>query len=78
VPRQTLDIGRQLFPIPYAAFPDRRALRLALEHPDEHVPPQGDAADDKAGQLRFDAAALNKQQAIHVVRERVLPVLLAQ
>lgn len=73
-----LDVGRELFPIPYAGFPDRTALRRALENPDDHVPPQGDAADDKAGQLRFDAAALNKQQAIHVVRQRLLPVLIAQ
>lgn len=48
-----LDVGRELFPIPYAAFPGRTALRPALEHPDDHVPPQGDAADDKASQLRF-------------------------
>lgn len=73
-----LDTGRELFPIPYASFPDRTALRQALEHPDDHVPPQGDAADDKAGQLRFDAAALNKQQAILVVRRRLIPVLLAE
>lgn len=73
-----LDVGRKLFPIPYANFPDRRALRPALEHPDEHVPPQGDAADDKASQLRFDAAALNKREAIYVMRHQVLPALLAQ
>lgn len=73
-----LDTGRELFPIPYASFPDRTALRQALEHPDDHVPPQGDAADDKAGQLLFDAAALNKQQAILVVRRRLIHVLLAE
>jgi hypothetical protein len=73
-----LKVGRELFPIPYAGFPHRAALRPALEHPDDHIPPQGDAVDDKAGQLRFDAAALNKQQAILVVRRRLIPVLLAE
>lgn len=72
-----LDVGRDLFPTPYAGFPDRTALRPALEHPDDHVPPQGDAADDKASQLRFDANALNKQQAIVVIRSRLLPLLVA-
>lgn len=72
-----LGIGRELFPIPYAGFPDRTALRPALEHPDDHVPPQGDAADDKASQLRFDADALNKQQAIVLIRQRLLPLLAA-
>lgn len=66
------------FPIPYAGFPNRTALRPALEHPDDHVPPQGDAADDKAAQLRFDADALNKQQAIQIVRQQLLPALAAQ
>lgn len=70
-----LAVGRELFPIPYEQFPDRAALRPALEHPDGHVPPQGDAADDKARQLRFDASALTKQQAILIVRERLLPLL---
>lgn len=70
-----LAVGRSLFPAEYAAFPTRAALRSALEHPDEHIPPQGDASDDRARQLRFDAAALNKLQAIQVVRARVLPVL---
>lgn len=70
-----LAVGRELFPIPYAQFPDPAALRPALEHPDEHVPPQGDAADDRASQLRFDAAALNKQQAILIIRTRLLPLL---
>ncbi|MCP9490594.1 MAG: hypothetical protein MSC31_12055 [Solirubrobacteraceae bacterium MAG38_C4-C5] len=60
----------ELFPVPYAAFPDRTTLHPALENPDYQVPPQGDAADDKASQLCFDGAALNKQQAIHVVRQR--------
>ncbi len=73
-----LAVGRGLFPVPYAGFGDRTALRPALEDPDHHVPPQGDAADDKANQLRFDAAALNKQQAIQIMRQRVLPTLLAQ
>ncbi len=72
-----LAVGRELFPIPYEQFPDRAALRVALEHPDDHVPPQGDAADDKARQLRFDASALTKQQAILVVRKRLLPVLIS-
>lgn len=70
-----LAVGRELFPGEYAAFPDRQALCPALEDPDAHIPPQGDAADDKARQLRFDAAALNKQQAIHVVRSLVVPAL---
>ena len=72
-----LAVGRELFPIPYEQFPDRAALRAALEHPDDHVPPQGDAADDKARQLRFDASALTKQQAILVIRKRLLPVLIS-
>jgi hypothetical protein len=72
-----LEVGRELFPGEYAAFTDLAAIRSALEYPDEHVPPQGDAADDKAGQLRFDAAALNKQQAIQLVRHRLLPALFA-
>lgn len=70
-----LDVGRSLFPSEYAMFPDRQALRTALEDPDGHIPPQGDASDDKAKQLRFDAAALNKQQAIQIVRARVVPLL---
>jgi len=70
-----LDVGRELFPIPYAGFPNRTSLRPAFEHPDDHMPPQGDAADDKASQLRFDATALNKQQAIVIIRKRLLPLL---
>lgn len=70
-----LDVGRELFPTAYAAFPDRGALRHGLQEPDEHVPPQGDAADDRARQLRFAGTALNKKQAIHVVRERLIPAL---
>jgi hypothetical protein len=71
-----LAVGHELFPREYKAFPDRTALQGALDDPDAHIPPQGDASDDKARQLRFDAAALNKQQAIHIVRSRVVPVLL--
>jgi hypothetical protein len=71
-----LAVGHELFPNEYMAFPDRAALRTALEDPDTHIPPQGDASDDKAKQLRFDAAALNKQQAIHIMRSRVVPALL--
>lgn len=54
----------------YAAFSNRAALAPALHDPDAHLP-QGD--DDRARQLRFDAATLNKQQAIYVVRQRLMP-----
>ncbi len=70
-----LEVGRELFPAAYDAFPDRAAIRAALQQPDEHLPPQGDPSDDKARQLRFDDAALNKPQAIQVVRERLIPAL---
>ncbi len=70
-----LQVGRDLFPAEYADFPDRESIRTALEDPDRHVPPQGDAADDKARQLRFDKTSLNKAQAIYVVQNRLLPAL---
>jgi len=72
-----LDVGRRLFPSEYTEFTDRASIRAALEHPDQHVPPQGDAADDKASQLGFAGAGLNKTRAIHLVRTRLLPALLA-
>jgi hypothetical protein len=72
-----LDVGRDLFPDAYAAFPDRASIRPALESPDDHVPPQGDAADDRARQIRYAGAGLNKVQAVHLVRARVVPALFA-
>jgi hypothetical protein len=72
-----LEVGRSLFATEYAAFSHRESIRPALERPDDHLPPQGDAADDKARQIRFAGTGLNKQQAIYIVRERVLPAIFA-
>lgn len=72
-----LQVGRELFATEYAAFPHRESIRPALERPDDHLPPQGDAADDKARQIRLAGAGLNKQQAIHLVRKRALPAIFA-
>lgn len=72
-PYVELELPRTIVPV--MDLTEQLAEKI-LEEPDKHLPPQGDASDDKARQLRFDATALSKPQAIRIFRRLVVPILL--
>jgi hypothetical protein len=70
-----LDVGRGLFPDAYLPFDRLEALFEPLYDPDRVLPTLGASGELGLDQIRFAGGRLTKEEAVAIVRKRLLPSL---